>query len=74
MRSRSVMEFAEAGCGNDEIMSFSGKKTKQMVIKYAEFARQVMDATTIAEKRQLWERLWGEARTKSEAYPKGDAQ
>lgn len=68
MRYRGVMELAWAGCDDDEIMSFSGHKT----IKYAGFARQVMRATTAAEKRQLWERLLDETRTKSETDTKGD--
>ncbi|MCL7464509.1 tyrosine-type recombinase/integrase [Phaeovulum sp. NW3] len=72
MRYRGVMELAWAGCDDDEIMSFSGHKTKKMVIKYAGFARQVMRATTAAEKRQLWERLLNETRTKSETDTKGD--
>lgn len=74
MRYRGVMELAWAGCDDDEIMSFSGHKTKKMVIKYAGFARQVMRATTAAEKRQLWERLLDETRTKSETDTRGDTQ
>ncbi|SFQ66515.1 Site-specific recombinase XerC [Roseivivax halotolerans] len=54
LRYRGVMELAWAGCDDDEIMSYSGHDTKEMVIKYAGLARQIMRATTAAEKRRLW--------------------
>lgn len=64
LRYRGVMELAWAGCDDDEIMSYSGHKTKKMVIKYAGFARQIMRAGTAAEKRRLWEQLLNETSTK----------
>jgi integrase len=66
LRYRGVIELAWAGCDDDEIMSYSGHKTKKMVIKYAGFARQVMRAGTAAEKRKLWEQLLNETSTKHE--------
>lgn len=66
LRYRGVMELAWAGCDDDEIMSYSGHKTKKMVIKYAGFARQVMRAKTAADKRRLWEQLLNETGTKQE--------
>ncbi len=57
MRYRGVMELAWAGCTDDEIMSYSGHTTKEMVIQYADLARQIMRATSAAEKRRLWEKL-----------------
>ena len=74
MRYRGVMELAWAGCDDDEIMSFSGHKTKKMVIKYAGFARQIMRAGTAAEKRKLWEQLLNETRTNREIDTKGDTK
>ena len=74
MRYRGVMELAWAGCNDDEIMSFSGHTTKKMVIKYAGFARQVMRATTAAEKRRLWEQFLDETRTNREADTEADTQ
>ena len=67
LRYRGVMELAWAGCDDDEIMSYSGHKTKKMVIKYAGFARQIMRAGTAAEKRKLWEQLLNETSTKQES-------
>lgn len=52
LRYRGVMELAWAGCDDDEIMSYSGHDTKEMVIKYAGIARQQMRAETAAEKRR----------------------
>lgn len=57
LRYRGVMELAWAGCDDDEIMSFSGHDTKKMVIKYAGLARQIMRASSAAEKRNLWSKL-----------------
>lgn len=54
LRYRGVMELAWAGCSDDEIMSYSGHENKAMVVKYAGLARQIMRATTAAEKRRLW--------------------
>ncbi|QFT45431.1 Tyrosine recombinase XerC [Roseivivax sp. THAF40] len=54
LRYRGVMELAWAGCDDDEIMSYSGHETKEMVIKYAGLARQIMRARSAAEKRRLW--------------------
>lgn len=51
LRYRGVMELAWAGCDDDEIMSYSGHHTKEMVIKYAGIARQQMRAETAAAKR-----------------------
>lgn len=72
LRYRGVMELAWAGCDDDEIMSYSGHKTKKMVIKYAGFARQIMRASTAAEKRRLWEQLLNETSTKPESDTRGD--
>lgn len=52
LRYRGVMELAEAGCDDDQIMSYSGHATKAMVIKYAGEARQIMRASQAREKRQ----------------------
>jgi integrase len=57
LRYRGVMELAWAGCDDDEIMSYSGHETKQMVIIYAGLARQIMRANSAAEKRRLWSNL-----------------
>tara|TARA_R110002124_G_scaffold143809_3_gene308627 strand:- start:92 stop:1120 length:1029 start_codon:yes stop_codon:yes gene_type:complete len=57
LRYRGVMELAWAGCDDEEIMSYSGHNTREMVIKYAGLARQIMRAATAAEKRRLWARL-----------------
>ena len=74
LRYRGVMELAWAECDDDEIMSYSGHKTKKMVIKYAGFARQIMRAKTAAEKRRLWEQLLNETSTKYETDTGGDTQ
>jgi len=74
LRYRGVMELAWAECDDDEMMSYSGHKTKKMVIKYAGFARQIMRAKTAAEKRRLWEQLLNETSTKYETDAGGDTQ
>jgi hypothetical protein len=48
LRYRGVMELAWAGCDDDEIASYSGHSTKEMIAKYAGEARQMMRA------RQAW--------------------
>ncbi len=53
LRYRGVMELAWAGCDDDEIMSYSGHATKEMVRKYAGEARQIMRAKQAAKKRQV---------------------
>ncbi|WP_246003882.1 tyrosine-type recombinase/integrase [Histidinibacterium lentulum] len=57
LRYRGVMELAWAGCDDDEIASFSGHSSKDMIRKYAGIARQIMRASTAAEKRKLWASL-----------------
>jgi integrase len=52
LRYRGVMELAWAGCDDDEIASYSGHTSKQMIIKYAGEARQIMRARQAAAKRQ----------------------
>lgn len=52
LRYRGVMELAWAGCDDDEIASYSGHNTKEMIIKYAGEARQIMSARRAWEKRQ----------------------
>lgn len=61
LRYRGVMELAWAGCDDDEIMSYSGHKTKKMVVKYAGFARQVMRAESARNKglAGFWRRFLG---------------
>ena len=48
LRYRGVMELAWAGCDDDEIASYSGHSSKEMIRKYAGEARQIMRA------RQAW--------------------
>lgn len=55
-RYRGVMELAWAGCTDDEIMSYSGHATKEMVRKYAGEARQRMHAQSAFRKRGGTER------------------
>ena len=43
---------ALAGCDDDEIASFSGHSTKEMIGKYAGEARQMMRARQAAAKRK----------------------
>ena len=51
LRYRGVMELAWAGCDDDEIASYSGHATKEMIAKYAGEARQIMRARQASEKR-----------------------
>jgi hypothetical protein len=44
LRYRGVMELAWHGCDDDEIASYSGHKTTEMIAKYAGEARQVTRA------------------------------
>jgi hypothetical protein len=46
------MELAWAGCTDDEICSYSGHRTKEMVAKYAGEARQIMLARSARGKRK----------------------
>ena len=46
------MELAWAGCDDDEIASYSGHTSKDMIRKYAGKARQVMRARQAREKRR----------------------
>ena len=57
LRYRGVMELAWADCTDDEIASYSGHTSKEMIIKYAGLARQIVRATSAAEKRKLWSQL-----------------
>ena len=52
LRYRGVMELAWAGCDDDEIASYSGHTSKDMIRKYAGKARQVMRARQAREKRR----------------------
>ena len=52
LRYRGVMELAWAGCNDDEIASYSGHSSKDMIRKYAGEARQIMRARQAARKRQ----------------------
>ena len=52
VRYRGVMELAWAGCTDDEIASFSGHNSKEMIVKYAGEARQIMRARQAAAKRK----------------------
>lgn len=52
LRYRGVMELAWAGCTDDEIASYSGHTSKDMIVKYAGEARQVMRARQAAAKRK----------------------
>ena len=52
LRYRGVMELAWAGCTDDEIASYSGHTTKQMIAKYAGEARQRMRAQQAKDKRR----------------------
>ncbi|MHA6343962.1 tyrosine-type recombinase/integrase [Roseivivax sp. CAU 1761] len=54
LRYLGVMELAWAGCDDDEIASYSGHSSKEMIRKYAGIARQITRARTAAEKRKLW--------------------
>lgn len=52
LRYRGVMELAWAGCSDDEIASYSGHSSKDMIRKYAGEARQIMRARQAARKRK----------------------
>ncbi len=52
LRYRGVMELAWAGCDDDEIASYSGHSSKDMIRQYAGEARQVMRAHQARAKRQ----------------------
>jgi len=52
LRYRGVMELAWAGCDDDEIASYSGQSSKEMIIKYAGIARQRMRARQASAKRR----------------------
>lgn len=52
LRYRGVQELAEAGCTDDEIASYSGHTSKEMIAKYAGAARQKMRARQAREKRR----------------------
>jgi hypothetical protein len=51
LRYRGVMELAWANCNDDEIASYSGQSSKDMIIKYAGIARQMMRARQARAKR-----------------------
>lgn len=53
LRYRGVMELAWAGCDDDEIASYSGHSSKDMIRKYAGEARQMMRARQAHAKRRL---------------------
>lgn len=57
LRYRGVMELAWSGCDDDEIASYSGHTSKEMIRKYAGIARQIMRSRSAAEKRRLWGQL-----------------
>jgi len=52
LRYRGVMELAWADCDDDQIASYSGHSSKDMIRKYAGEARQIMHARKAREKRQ----------------------
>lgn len=52
LRYRGVMELAWHGCDDDQIASYSGHSTKEMIVKYAGEARQIMRARQAREKRK----------------------
>lgn len=52
LRYRGVMELAWAGCDDDEIASFSGHASKDMIRRYAGEARQIVRARQAREKRK----------------------
>lgn len=52
LRYRGVMELARVGCDDDEIASYSGHASKDMIRKYAGIARQRMRAAQAAAKRR----------------------
>lgn len=52
LRYRGVQELTWAGCDDDEIASYSGHMSKEMIAKYAGEARQIMRARQAKEKRK----------------------
>lgn len=52
LRYRGIQELAWAGCTDDEIASYSGHTSKEMIEKYAGEARQIMRARQAHKKRQ----------------------
>jgi len=52
LRYRGVMELAWACCTDDEIASYSGHRSNEMIIKYAGAARQIMRARQAVAKRK----------------------
>ena len=48
---REVQELAWKGCDDDEIASYSGHTSKEMIRKYAGEARQIMRARQARAKR-----------------------
>ncbi len=57
LRYRGVMELAWSGCSDDEIASYSGHSSRDMIRKYAGGARQIMRARSAQEKRRIWSSL-----------------
>lgn len=51
LRYRGVMELAWADCTDDQIASYSGHSSRDMIRKYAGQARQIMHARQAAKKR-----------------------
>lgn len=51
LRYRGIQELALAGCTDDEIASYSGHTSKEMIRKYAGEARQIMRARQARAKR-----------------------
>ncbi|TFL16231.1 tyrosine-type recombinase/integrase [Jannaschia formosa] len=56
LRYRGVMELALAGCTDDEIASYSGHASKEMIRHYAGKARQETAARRALEKREADDR------------------
>jgi hypothetical protein len=52
LRYRGVMELAWAGCTDEEIASYSGHASLDMIRKYAGEARQIVRARQAKEKRK----------------------
>lgn len=52
LRYRGVMELAWSDCDDDQIASYSGHSSKDMIAKYAGVARQTMRATQASRKRK----------------------
>lgn len=52
LRYRGIQELAWMECSDDEIASYSGHATKDMIEKYAGEARQIMRARQAREKRR----------------------